>query len=95
MNVARLVQVLEACLSTSNSRTSAVISIATIRVGRETDYGRVARDFEAMADNAILLAVQQAAANPQAMTEAITAEQNDAASIAPSASTTITDTPAR
>ena len=31
-------------------------------VGRETDYGRVARDFEAMADSHILQAVRQSAA---------------------------------
>ena len=34
--------------------------------GRETDYGRVARDFEAMVDSVIVQAVQYAATNPSA-----------------------------
>lgn len=33
-------------------------------VGRDTDYGRVARDFEAMADHTVVQAVYQAASNP-------------------------------
>jgi hypothetical protein len=32
--------------------------------GRDTDYGRVAREFEAMVDHLIVQAVQHAAAHP-------------------------------
>jgi hypothetical protein len=45
--------------------------------GRESDYGRVAREFEAMVDQIILQAVRDAASNPEESSSKIEAVANE------------------
>ena len=48
-----------------------------ILVGRDTDYGRVARDFEAMVDHTIVQAVYHAASNLDGRSNVVETSAND------------------